>query len=236
MSLTGEPCAGSPAIRAVVSFALSPCSSYGPSPLETRRAVLDPARLYQSARDGPDRSRKGKEHHDEEGLVHHRREPRPRERDHARGARGSKFAIEGLSEALAAEVAPLGIKITIVEPGLFRTEFLRDGSSRYAANTIPDYDATAGYVRRLMKQWDGTQANDPCKLARALVRLASSEQPPLRFTAGADAVEWLEEKLTAKRVELDRWRPLSVSLSLEASGQDLPRRKADLPPTNASPP
>lgn len=127
----------------------------------------------------------------------------------------SKFAVEGLSESLASELAPLGIKVTIVEPGYFRTEFLTSGSAHFAANVLPDYDATAGHVRRLMKEYDGKQANDPRKLARALVTLANSEHPPLRFTAGADAVNGFEEQLASKRAELDRWRALSVSLAFE---------------------
>ena len=66
-----------------------------------------------------------------------------------------------------------------------------------------------------MKEYDGKQANDPRKLARALVTLANSADPPLRFTAGADAINWFEEQLASKRAELDRWRALSVSLAFE---------------------
>jgi NAD(P)-dependent dehydrogenase (short-subunit alcohol dehydrogenase family) len=128
----------------------------------------------------------------------------------------SKFAVEGLSESLAGEMAPLGIKVTIVEPGYFRTDFLSAGSSRFASRTIDDYDSTAGQVRRAMKQYDGKQANDPRKLARALVTLSNSPQPPLRFTAGADAVQWFEENLSLKRAELERWRSLSASLAFDA--------------------
>jgi NAD(P)-dependent dehydrogenase (short-subunit alcohol dehydrogenase family) len=84
----------------------------------------------------------------------------------------SKFAVEGLSESLASEPAPLGIRVTIVEPGYFRTEFLTNGSAHFAAHVLQDYDITAGHVRRLMKEYDGKQANDPRKLARALVTLA----------------------------------------------------------------
>jgi len=89
----------------------------------------------------------------------------------------SKFAIEGLSESLAGELAPLGIKVTIVEPGYFRADFLTSGSMQVAVNVLHDYDATAGQVRRLMKEYDGRQANDPRKLARAIVTLANSDEP-----------------------------------------------------------
>jgi NAD(P)-dependent dehydrogenase (short-subunit alcohol dehydrogenase family) len=140
----------------------------------------------------------------------------------------SKFAVEGMSEALVGEVAPHGINVTIVEPGLFRTDFLTDNSSKSAVKIMPEYDATAGYVRRLMKEWNGTQANDPRKLAGALVTLANSEQPPLRFTAGADAIQWLEDKLTSRRAEMERWRALSISLGLENAGPADSRRALDL--------
>jgi NAD(P)-dependent dehydrogenase (short-subunit alcohol dehydrogenase family) len=124
----------------------------------------------------------------------------------------SKFAVEGLSESLAAELAPLGIKVTIVEPGYFPTEFLSRGA-KFAERIIDDYDATVGQTRRMLKEYDGQQ-NDPGKLARALVTLANSADPPRRFTAGADAVQWFEEVLASRRAELDRWRALSTSLAL----------------------
>lgn len=127
----------------------------------------------------------------------------------------SKFAIEGLSEALAKEVAPLGIKVTIVEPGLFRTEFLTKASSVFTSRTISDYDSTAGRTRRWMDDLNGNQAGDPRKLANAIVKLARLPKAPLRFTAGADAVKYLEESLRARQEELEQWRELSESLALD---------------------
>jgi NAD(P)-dependent dehydrogenase (short-subunit alcohol dehydrogenase family) len=124
---------------------------------------------------------------------------------------GTKFAVEGLSESLAREVAPLGIHVTIVEPGYFRTDFLSGASVNHAARTIDDYDQTAGKARRATAEVDGKQANDPKKLAQAFVTLANAEKPPLRFTAGADAVELLEKNLARKKLQLDQWRALSSS-------------------------
>jgi NAD(P)-dependent dehydrogenase (short-subunit alcohol dehydrogenase family) len=128
---------------------------------------------------------------------------------------GTKFAVEGLSEALAKEVAPLGIRVTIVESGYFRTELLSQDSARYASREIPEYDATAGAVRKGIAAMHGKQAGDPRKLALALVRIVNDSNPPLRFLAGADAVGIQEQKLEQTRAELERWRELSISLAYE---------------------
>jgi hypothetical protein len=84
-----------------------------------------------------------------------------------------------------------------------------------AAKVLPDYDATVGEVRELIKAYDGKQANDPRRLAQAIVRLSDTEEPPLRTVAGADAVGWSEEQLDRRRAELERWRALSSSLAFE---------------------
>jgi len=126
---------------------------------------------------------------------------------------GTKFAVEGISESLAKEVASLGIHVTIVEPGYFRTEFLTENSVVYTDNIIAAYDATSGETRRATRAVDGKQANDPKKLAQALLRLANEQQPPLRFTAGADATEIYDRVLVEKKHELDLWRTLSDSLA-----------------------
>ena len=128
---------------------------------------------------------------------------------------GTKFAVEGLSEALAKELAPLGIRVTIVEPGYFRTELLAPEALQYAAKEIDDYAQTAGAVRRAVPATHGKQAGDPRKLALALVQIVNSSEPPLRFLAGSDAVSMFEQKLAGARADLDRWRELSVSLAYE---------------------
>jgi NAD(P)-dependent dehydrogenase (short-subunit alcohol dehydrogenase family) len=128
---------------------------------------------------------------------------------------GTKFAVEGLSEALAKELAPLGIHVTIVEPGYFRTELLAPEALQYAASEIDDYAGTAGAVRKSVPTMHGKQPGSPRKLALALLRIVNSSDPPLRFLAGADAVSMFEQKLEGARVDLDRWRELSASLAYD---------------------
>ena len=123
----------------------------------------------------------------------------------------TKFAVEGLSEAMQAELSPLGINVTIVEPGSFRTSFL-DGSSQHtAANEVPDYAATAGRVRRAVATSNGGQINDPAKGAAAIYAAVTTAQPPTRFQVGPDAVAMVEDKLTRVRDELEAWRSLASS-------------------------
>lgn len=128
----------------------------------------------------------------------------------------SKFAVEGLSEGLAAEIAPLGIHLTIVEPGAFRTEFLTEASAIFSAKTIDDYaSSAAGIIRQFSRDLNGTQGGDPIKLAQALVHLVSQAEPPLRFAAGEDAVQCVEQMVALRRSQLDSQRDLSLSLALE---------------------
>lgn len=122
----------------------------------------------------------------------------------------TKFALEGFSESLAKEVAPFGIHVTIVEPGPFRTDFLRPESLRHGDNQIADYDDRRVQMRAAYTDRDGLQPGDPAKLADALVQLANDPQPPMRFLAGAIAVHAAEEKLVGMRAEIERWRQLSV--------------------------
>jgi NAD(P)-dependent dehydrogenase (short-subunit alcohol dehydrogenase family) len=123
----------------------------------------------------------------------------------------TKFAVEGLSEAMQAELSPLGITVTIVEPGSFRTSFLDGSSLHTTANELPDYAATAGRVRRAAAAGNGGQVNDPAKGAAAIYAAVTAERPPLRFQAGPDAVAMVESKLTRVRDELEAWRPLASS-------------------------
>lgn len=123
----------------------------------------------------------------------------------------TKFALEGISEALAAEVQPLGIHVTIVEPGSFRTDFLDSASLRSASTTIPDYAATVDPVRAASHSRSGTQANDPDLGAAAIVNALTATAPPFRLPLGRDAVSTIERKLESVRQELDRWRSVSES-------------------------
>ncbi|MBC8033204.1 MAG: SDR family NAD(P)-dependent oxidoreductase [Chitinophagaceae bacterium] len=122
----------------------------------------------------------------------------------------SKFALEGFSEALAAEVAPLGIRLTIVEPGPFRTRFAGD-SLIQAGSVIDDYQATAGAFRQRMKQVDGKQEGDPQKAAKAILDIANMDKPPLRLPLGKIAVVSLTSKLDSVQKDLNDFRELAES-------------------------
>jgi NAD(P)-dependent dehydrogenase (short-subunit alcohol dehydrogenase family) len=121
----------------------------------------------------------------------------------------TKFAVEGLSEALAVEVASLGIRVTIVEPGPFRTDFLA-GSLAATARQLPDYQETAGQTRAGNVQRNGKQPGDPAKAADAIVLAVTSAKPPLHLLLGNFALERFNTKLTALKQELKTWRKTTV--------------------------
>lgn len=122
----------------------------------------------------------------------------------------SKFALEGFSEALAQEIAPLGIKLTIVEPGPFRTNFAGH-SLKLAEQAIDDYLATAGAFREKLKSVDGVQEGDPHKAATAIYNLTTLETPPLRLPLGKVAVQSLTSKLKSVQTDLDNYRDIAES-------------------------
>jgi NAD(P)-dependent dehydrogenase (short-subunit alcohol dehydrogenase family) len=121
----------------------------------------------------------------------------------------SKFAVEGLSEALALEVAPLGIRVTIVEPGPFRTDFL-GRSGVHAATVIPDYNETAGKMRAYFKELNGKQKGDPLRAVRAMIQVVESSAPPLRLVLGAIALERLRTKLDSLQKETAAWESVTI--------------------------
>jgi NAD(P)-dependent dehydrogenase (short-subunit alcohol dehydrogenase family) len=127
----------------------------------------------------------------------------------------TKFAVEGLSEALRLELAPLGIDVTIVEPGMFRTDFLDDSSLHATAVTIEDYEDTAGKTRQRPSTFNHQQQGDPAKAAAAIITVASAEKPPLRLQLGADCVARVEAKLAQVADELSQWRELALSTAFE---------------------
>jgi len=127
----------------------------------------------------------------------------------------TKFAVEGFSESLAQELAPLGIRVTLVEPGAFRTDFLDADSLRYGSNVIDDYAASSTALRSAWAERSHRQIGDPVKLGAAIVTLASAEHPPLHCAVGTDAVAWAVTKIAALAEELDRWRELSLSTDIE---------------------
>ena len=127
----------------------------------------------------------------------------------------AKWGVEGFSEVLAKEVGPLGIKVTIIEPGGFRTDFA--GASTTIQNGRPEYDATVGVVARFQRDYNGKQPGDPVKAAAAILHITSLDQPPLRLLLGSDAANAVEENDLTK-IEADRkWRTLSVSTDFDTS-------------------
>jgi NAD(P)-dependent dehydrogenase (short-subunit alcohol dehydrogenase family) len=126
----------------------------------------------------------------------------------------SKFALEGISEALHGELAPLGIRVTIVEPGGFRTDFLNSSSMQVEPASIVDYVAGAGPVREALIQNDGRQPGDPVKGAKAIIDVTEVSDPPLRLQLGADAADRVEAKLDLVRRELDAWRHVTLSTAI----------------------
>jgi NAD(P)-dependent dehydrogenase (short-subunit alcohol dehydrogenase family) len=128
---------------------------------------------------------------------------------------GTKFAVEGLSEALRLELAPLGILVTIVEPGAFRTDFLDPSSMVLAAQSIEDYASTAGEFRERAGSGNHRQAGDPKKAAAAIVAVATADVPPLRLVLGPDALARIEEKLQQVRSDIAAWRELSLSTDVQ---------------------
>ena len=127
----------------------------------------------------------------------------------------SKFGVDGWMESLAPEVEPFGIHVTVVNPGFFRTELLTKESTNYAEASIEDYAERNAAQREFWDGMNGTQGGDPAKLAQALLTLADEERPPLRFIAGADAIAQAEEKLAERRQQIDAFRDLSSSLTLD---------------------
>ncbi|QWA11583.1 SDR family NAD(P)-dependent oxidoreductase [Sodalis ligni] len=123
----------------------------------------------------------------------------------------TKFAVEGLSEALHDELKPLGIHVTVVEPGYFRTDFLDASSLSKSAHIIDDYDETAGAVRRVAATLNHKQPGDPARLAAAMIQLVNAEMPPLRLPMGTDTLAAIAKKNALVEQEMNAWAALSAS-------------------------
>lgn len=133
------------------------------------------------------------------------------------GVYGStKFAVEGISEAMRMELAPLGIHVTVVEPGFFRTDFLDEQSLVKTAIELSDYDETVGAMRRFAKAANHAQPGDPKRLAEAMLALVDAPNPPLRLALGSDTVARIESKNRFVAAELAEWRELSLSTDFES--------------------
>ena len=126
----------------------------------------------------------------------------------------TKFAVEGISEALAAEVAPLRIKVTVVEPGPFRTEFLA-GSLALAKNVIPEYEKTAGVTRAGAVTRNGNQPGDPVRAAAAIIKAVTAENPPLHLLLGRMAYELANKKISNLQKDFEAWREVTLGADFE---------------------
>ncbi|WP_236197017.1 oxidoreductase [Pseudomonas glycinae] len=128
------------------------------------------------------------------------------------GVYGStKFAVEGISEALHQELAPLGIHATVVEPGFFRTDFLDEQSLIKTALVLPDYDETVGKMRTFAEAANHAQPGDPLKFAEAMLALVNAPNPPQRLALGSDTVARIEAKNRLVAQELAEWNELALS-------------------------
>ncbi|WP_300015053.1 oxidoreductase [uncultured Roseobacter sp.] len=130
----------------------------------------------------------------------------------------SKFAMEGLTEALAQELAPFGVKTLIVEPGAFRTEFA-DAALRHMPK-ISDYEDIVGDTRTFAREMHGTQTGDPMKAAKAIEDALQGDMVPLRLALGDDAVDAIREHGEGLLAELSRWEGTSRAVNHEAASQD----------------
>lgn len=128
----------------------------------------------------------------------------------------TKFAVEGITEALRAELKPLGIHATVVEPGYFRTDFLDASSLVVAPQVIADYDDTSGAVRRRAVELNHNQPGDPVKLAAAMITLVDAAEPPLRLPLGTDTLAAIAAKNAYVTQEAQAWHALSASTDFAA--------------------
>jgi short-subunit dehydrogenase len=123
---------------------------------------------------------------------------------------GSKFALEGISEALGKEVKPFGIHVTAVAPGSFRTDWAGRSMSR-TARSIPDYDALFDPIRKAREEKSGKQLGDPAKAARAMLAAIASDAPPTHLLLGSDALALVREKISTLADEIQAWEAVTRS-------------------------
>jgi len=123
----------------------------------------------------------------------------------------TKFAVEGITEALHGELAPLGIHATVVEPGYFRTNFLDGSSLQRTAIEISDYAETVGKTRQVPSERNYQQPGDPTKLAQAMLQIVNAESPPLRLPLGTDTLQVIAQKNAYVEQETAQWRTLAES-------------------------
>ena len=131
----------------------------------------------------------------------------------------TKYAVEGISDSLAQEVKPLGIRVIIVEPGPFRTDWSSGSSIVQSKTRIADYDATAGKRREQTEQGSGKQVGDPVRAGEAIIQAVESDDPPLHLVLGKPALDLAYKKLEAVKKDLDTWKETSLSADYPASEQ-----------------
>ncbi|TCC40016.1 SDR family NAD(P)-dependent oxidoreductase [Kribbella capetownensis] len=125
----------------------------------------------------------------------------------------AKFAVEGFSEVLNNEMKPFGVKVTIIEPGAFRTDW--GGSSMAIASVGADYDATVGELNRFRLETDGKQAGDPVKAAHAILDIVALDSPPLRLLLGKDALTHADRASRSRAEEAATWAHLTTSTDFD---------------------
>jgi NAD(P)-dependent dehydrogenase (short-subunit alcohol dehydrogenase family) len=128
----------------------------------------------------------------------------------------TKFAVEGLSQSLAKELQPLGIRVLVVEPGPFRTDWA-GRSLKQSAKFIGDYEQTAGARRRETAEYSGKQAGDPARAAEAVIEAVQSPAPPLHLVLGRAGFDIVESQLRSMLQEVDRWKPTSLGADYPAA-------------------
>ncbi|MGW0194279.1 oxidoreductase [Nonomuraea sp. NPDC003201] len=134
----------------------------------------------------------------------------------------AKFAVEGFSEVLANEVAPFGVKVVIVEPGAFRTDW--QGPSMEIHPVGPDYEQTVGVIHRYRRDTDGTQPGDPARAARIIIDVVGHDDPPRRLLLGSDAVASAQKAAELRAAETEKWADVSRSADYPADERQSPPR------------
>jgi len=128
----------------------------------------------------------------------------------------TKFAVEAISESLSQEVAPLGLKVVVIEPGPFRTDWA-GRSANEAPNLIPDYHQTAGARKSAIRSYSGNQPGDPVRAAKAIVEAVEAKEPPLRLLLGNMALKVASDKLDSLKKDFDGWKEVSAGADFPAS-------------------
>lgn len=129
----------------------------------------------------------------------------------------TKYAVEGISKGLAVELEPLGIKVTAVEPGLFRTQFLSAGPFSLSENIIKDYDGTVGPMRDAGNSIHGHQPGDPQKLAKIIMQLAHTENPPVQLPIGKDSIKVFYQSADKTKAIIDQWNDIVSATDAEGA-------------------